>query len=148
MKNGNYKKILAVMLAAVMVLCLAGCSGSSSDSDTEAAGSNSDNRITSIGEFASEDLQGNEITQDIFAEADVTLINFWATYCGPCISEMPELQKISEEYDGKVQVVGVITDVDFTKPDSSEYQSALSILEEAGADYIAENMDELLRMLI
>ena len=69
MKNGNYKKILAVMLAAVMVLCLAGCSGSSSDSDTEAAGSNSDNRITSIGEFTSEDLQGNEITQDIFAEA-------------------------------------------------------------------------------
>ena len=114
------------MLAAL--LCLAGCSGSSSGSD-------SSNEITGINEFTSVDLQGNEITQDVFAEADVTMINFWGTYCGPCISEMPELQKISEEYEGRAQVIGVVIDVDFDKPDSSEYQSALSILDEAGAKF-------------
>ena len=28
---------------------------------------------------------------------DVVLINFWATWCGPCVSEMPELQQLSDE---------------------------------------------------
>ena len=70
MKNGNYKKVLAVIMAAVIALCMAGCSGSSSDSGT---GESSSNRITSIGEFTTEDLQGSEITQAIFAETTTAL---------------------------------------------------------------------------
>lgn len=31
----------------------------------------------------------------------VILVNFWATWCGPCIKEMPDLSKISEELKGK-----------------------------------------------
>ena len=35
------------------------------------------------------------------------LVNFWATWCAPCKEEMPELQRIADEYGGQVQVVGV-----------------------------------------
>lgn len=31
----------------------------------------------------------------------VAVVNFWATWCGPCREEMPRLQKISEEYTAK-----------------------------------------------
>ena len=31
----------------------------------------------------------------------VIFLNFWATWCGPCRSEMPEIQKLYEEYLGK-----------------------------------------------
>lgn len=30
-------------------------------------------------------------------KSDVVLINFWATWCGPCVGEMPELQQLSDE---------------------------------------------------
>lgn len=35
------------------------------------------------------------------------LVNFWASWCGPCEDEAPELREISEDYAGRVTVVGV-----------------------------------------
>jgi cytochrome c biogenesis protein CcmG/thiol:disulfide interchange protein DsbE len=37
----------------------------------------------------------------------VVLVNFWGTWCGPCRREQPVLQRLSEEYAGEVQFVGV-----------------------------------------
>lgn len=36
-----------------------------------------------------------------------TLIDFWASWCPYCIKEMPELKALSEQYGGKLQLVGV-----------------------------------------
>jgi thiol-disulfide isomerase/thioredoxin len=36
------------------------------------------------------------------------LVNFWATWCPPCVEEMPDLQRIRDDYVGKgVEVVGI-----------------------------------------
>ncbi len=41
----------------------------------------------------------------------VLIVNFWASWCGPCRMEMPELVKISNEYKEKgVEVVGLTVD--------------------------------------
>jgi thiol-disulfide isomerase/thioredoxin len=38
----------------------------------------------------------------------VLLVNFWATWCPPCVEEMPDLQRIRDDYAGKgVEVVGI-----------------------------------------
>jgi thiol-disulfide isomerase/thioredoxin len=36
-----------------------------------------------------------------------TVITFWATWCSPCIKEMPHFSKLVEEYQGKLQVLAV-----------------------------------------
>lgn len=38
------------------------------------------------------------------------LINFWATWCGPCRKEMPDLMALRERYAGQVEVVGIAID--------------------------------------
>jgi len=38
------------------------------------------------------------------------LINFWATWCGPCREEYPDLVKIDQEYKGKIDFVTVSLD--------------------------------------
>ena len=38
----------------------------------------------------------------------MTIVNFWATWCIPCLKELPELVKISHEWQGRgVKVVGI-----------------------------------------
>ena len=41
--------------------------------------------------FTAKDLDGNTVTEEIFAEKDLTVVNIWGTFCPPCIAEMPEL---------------------------------------------------------
>jgi thiol-disulfide isomerase/thioredoxin len=50
-------------------------------------------------------LKGEPIKN--FKKGKTYIIEFWATWCEPCIAEMPHLSKIAEEYKGRVEVVGV-----------------------------------------
>ncbi|HVA63233.1 MAG TPA: TlpA disulfide reductase family protein [Terriglobales bacterium] len=40
----------------------------------------------------------------------VVLLNFWATWCGPCRQEIPEFEQLQRIYAGKLQVVGMSVD--------------------------------------
>ena len=40
----------------------------------------------------------------------VTIVNFWATWCPPCRAEIPDLVALQEKYPGKVQVIGISQD--------------------------------------
>jgi len=58
------------------------------------------------------DLEGKTFT---VAElpGDVKVLNFWATWCAPCIKEIPSFNKLHEAYGGKgVTIVGVSVDED------------------------------------
>ncbi|WP_343250986.1 TlpA family protein disulfide reductase [Diplocloster hominis] len=106
----------------------------------DAAKESEDNTQTaSFQNFTTTDLDGNEVTQDIFADADLTMMNVWATFCDPCIREMPELGELSAEYkDKNVQIIGVAFDT--LNQDMSIYQEqvdlAKEIAEKTGANYL------------
>ena len=43
-------------------------------------------------------------------QGKVVLLNFWATWCGPCRLEIPDLIKIQDRYRDQVQIIGVSLD--------------------------------------
>jgi len=53
----------------------------------------------------------------------VVLVNYWATWCGPCRVEMPGLVSFANEFKDRVAVIGVTMDEDLTKvaPFAAEY---------------------------
>lgn len=42
----------------------------------------------------------------------IVLLNFWATWCGPCRAEIPHLIELQSKYGDKLQVIGLAVDVD------------------------------------
>lgn len=40
----------------------------------------------------------------------VLLINFWATWCPPCVTEVPDLVRLQSQYDGRLVVIGISDD--------------------------------------
>ncbi len=68
-------------------------------------------------EFTTRDLKGNTVSSaEIFGQHEVTLLNVWATWCGPCIGELPELQQIHLRLQEKgCGVVGLLADADYSK---------------------------------
>ena len=136
MKKSELIKILIVGTAFIMAFVLAACGGNTDSGSADNSGSVQNAPVISeIGEFATVDLDGNEVTQEVFSNSDITMINFWGTFCGPCVKEMPELQKINAKYDGRAQVIGVPLDVNFDDKDSAEYKNALKTLEWAEAEF-------------
>lgn len=65
-----------------------------------------------IVEFSAEDLDGNIVNSEVFKNYQLTILNLWAPSCSPCVEEMPEIQKLYEEYKDMVNVIGVIEDYD------------------------------------
>ena len=58
-------------------------------------------------------INGDHATYDnsMFASAELTMINIWATNCGPCIQELPHIQNLAEAYESRgVQIVTALGD--------------------------------------
>lgn len=67
--------------------------------------------LSNIGFFAARDLNNELVTEEIFADADLTVVNIWSTWCGPCVEELPHLGKLSKEMkDSGVQFIGIAAD--------------------------------------
>lgn len=89
---------------------------------------------TGLQSFISTDITGTSINQTIFEGHKLTMVNIWATFCGPCIDEMPDLAKLNEDYANQgFQVVGIIADA--AEGNAQQLDSALSIIEQTGANY-------------
>ncbi len=79
--------------------------------------------------FATTDLEGNAVDSTLFADNDITMINFWGTYCGPCIDEMPDLGKLAQSMPEGSALVGVVID------GSGNEDLAKQIVSETGAAF-------------
>ncbi|SHG30013.1 Thiol-disulfide isomerase or thioredoxin [Flavobacterium micromati] len=55
------------------------------------------------------DVKGNEVSLQDF-KGKIIFVNFWTTWCPPCIAEMPSLQKLYNDYQDKVVFLFVTTD--------------------------------------
>ena len=118
----NLRK-LSLVLLLTLTLLLAGCqSGSNAgntgaDNDAGNAGTTDDaaNNDTAGGPIAEGDAyrdftvtlaDGSEFTLSDH-EGKVILLNFWATWCGPCVGEMPAFEELQATYGEDLVLLAV-----------------------------------------
>jgi len=92
----------------------------------------------SLAPFQTFNLEGQTVTEEIFAPYELTMVNVWGTYCQPCITEMPGLGVLAQEYEDKgVQIVGIVVDVYSNDQDvfMEKLATARSIIDYTQANY-------------
>ena len=91
------KKIIVLSLALVLALTLAVPCAQATPEDYLGA---------IVSDFTVKTLDGGSFTlSDSLKTHDLVLINFWATWCGPCCYEFPFLEEAWEKYSDRVDVI-------------------------------------------
>lgn len=117
------KRVSLMALAALTIALLAGCGGQEESLVSR----------TPFPAFSEVDTEGNAITNEIFADYDVTIVNFWSNGCGTCIAEMPELEEMYQEFrDRNINLIGVGSD---SGESDEQLEKAREILREKGVTY-------------
>ena len=137
-----------LLILSIVVIVFSGCSRNRSKS----ADTGRDTIVTNVAEVSSvakrgdkvpnfswKDEHGKVVDYDSY-HGKVTLINFWATWCGPCRNEVPDLISMSRELAGRnVKVIGISED-----RGSSVIDDVKSFVKENGIPYqILVSNDEL-----
>lgn len=121
------KKIAAILTFTAVFSVLSGFSAGAMLWD-------SDKLPTEVPSFTTQDITGTEVTEDIFADKDITMVNVWGTFCSPCIGEMPELGEIARDLPENMQIIGLVIDIMGEKSEISQENLDL-------ANQIAEKAD-------
>lgn len=146
----NKYKFIAVILAAFLAGCSGGNSGEITSSETLSASSGttaSEAEITfaettakldydlfqgdalgNLHKFSAATIDGGSFTEADFADRDITIINFWATTCPPCIREMPELAGLQKSLPDNIALITCCLDGNY------DPQGAQNILSTTGFD--------------
>ena len=92
--------------------------------------------------FETTDLDGNTVrSEELFAKHDITMLNFWATWCEPCKRELRELGEINRRMqEENCAIVGILYDED----DEKTIELGKALLEENGVDYLNLKMPAVL----
>jgi tetratricopeptide (TPR) repeat protein len=69
----------------------------------------SDRAFTPSPGFKGTTMQGESIDSNLFKD-DLVILNFWFTACGPCIREIPELNKLVEKYQANIHFLAFSAD--------------------------------------
>lgn len=124
------KKILPFAIVLVMVLSLAGCNQTNSQNADSAQTADI---FETFPDFEGKDFDGNDVDQTLFAENDVTVLNFWFNGCSACVNEMPGLEKFNEKLREKgAEIVGVNVQI---AQDEEALEEAKEILSKQGVTY-------------
>lgn len=107
--------IIFIILICTVIFIFAGCGKTNKDEqggDSDKSGEKTTEQYgeLQIGDtapdFSVELLSGETVKLSDY-KGKAVFVNFWATWCGPCVEEMPDIQKLSEAFANDLVVLAI-----------------------------------------
>ncbi|MBL8829776.1 MAG: hypothetical protein JNM18_22545, partial [Planctomycetaceae bacterium] len=89
------------LAALLTLLAFTGCTGSAVNPPTASAGKHDAKYVT---------LTVQNFEKEVLQSSQPVLVDFWATWCGPCMAIGPTIEELAAEYEGKAKVGKVNVD--------------------------------------
>lgn len=113
--------ILSAIVLSVLVTAVFLAVGKTQDEEIAKERAQLLTQIKFLDDLSMDTPQGDKLDSSIYGNAKVTVVNFWAPWCGPCCNEIPDLIELGHEYADKgLQIVGIVPD--FSTPSSASNQ--------------------------
>ena len=104
------KRIICLALALILALGVTACGGNA-DPAVDAVRGNQVGNLCPAATLTELDENGyTDHTFDPTQRGKITVINFWAYWCPPCVSELPHFAQVAAEYVDEVEVIAVHCD--------------------------------------
>lgn len=126
--KGEIRKLKWVNILFIGLFFIGGCGSEKTDSDETEQEENLQ-ELPLIERFSFEDLEGNKMNWDD-TKGKLVFVNFWATWCKPCIKEMPSISKanIQLKEEDVLFIVASDEDVSKIKKFESKHHYSFSLL--------------------
>ncbi len=111
------KKFLLIFSSILATILLTGC-GEEATTIVEDEGSFKELKVQGNKNYNLTTTEGktikfnvdNEILTSKELNGKFVLLNFWATWCAPCIKEMPILVELQKKYGDRLQIIGILVE--------------------------------------
>lgn len=138
----NKKMILPIILTSLVTLTACSTKEEQKTNTTTNSANTTTQKTetTTAFDFTAKDIDGNDVKLSDFRGKKI-YINVWASWCGPCIKEIPELEKVYQEFKNKEDFVFLSitspSDASFKNLNASDEskKTILAKAEELGVTY-------------
>jgi len=121
MMNSVFSRTFTVLLAVAISAVMLSCGGNKKSSSDQNQANASLTREQAVEQSTFVDLDGETVPISRF-EGKVVLIDFWETWCKPCLASFPTMQKLMEDYPDDFVVLAVSPGWADSKEDAREFR--------------------------
>lgn len=118
--NRKIKLLVLILTVLIIAIAISGCSTKEEQENSSVNNEVIDENTKDIPDqdiegklpaFNLKDLEGKEVSSEIFKDYKMTIVSIWQSTCGPCMNELEALNTIYDEYKDKgVNVIGIAVD--------------------------------------
>lgn len=123
-----HRTLAALLACSALTVITAGCPSQGAKDATGESGAAAALIGKPAPDFSAESISGEGPTSLKDAKGSVVILDFWATYCGPCKKSFPKYQALVEQFGGEVNVLAVSVDeVDTGKDQITEFAKTTGV---------------------
>jgi len=130
--SDRWISMAAVLVAGMLLTFDMACDTNHTDDGATTAGTSgvcaADAKPAKL-DLTIKDMNGADVSLAAY-KGKVVLLNFWATWCGPCKAEIPDLVALQTQYSKDVQILGISVDDDAKdiKPYAEQFRMNYPVL--------------------